>query len=71
MRRRPSPAPRPSNAILVNSEAALLARAEKCRKERGKVPNVIAVDFAATGDVVRAAAVLNGLMKPLPADSLR
>jgi hypothetical protein len=25
---------------------------------------VIAVDFAATGDVVRAAAVLNGLEKP-------
>jgi hypothetical protein len=66
-----SPAPRPSNAILVNTEAALLARAEKCRTERGKVPNVIAVDFAATGDVVRAAAVLNGLMKPLPADSVR
>ncbi|HTG85131.1 MAG TPA: hypothetical protein VL853_09980, partial [Gemmatimonadales bacterium] len=66
-----SPAPRPSNAVIVNAEGALLARAAECRKERGKLPNVIAVDFAATGDIVRAAAVLNGLEKPLPADSLK
>ena len=64
-----SPAPRPSNAVIVNTEAALLARAEACRKERGRLPNVIAVDFAATGDVVRAAAVLNELVEPLAADS--
>lgn len=66
-----TPAPRPSNAVLVNTEAALLARARECQKERGKLPNVIAVDFAATGDVVRAAAVLNGLEQPLAADSAR
>ena len=60
-----TPAPRPSNAKLVNAEAALLERAKECQRVRGKVPNVIAVDFAATGDVVRAAAVLNGLEKPL------
>jgi len=66
-----TPAPRPSNARIVNAEAALLARAAECRKERGKVPNIIAVDFAATGDIVRAAAVLNGLEKPAPADSAR
>jgi len=68
-----TPAPRPSNAVLVNREDVLLARARQCQKERGKFPNVIAVDFAATGDVVRAAAVLNGLEqeKPAPADSAR
>jgi hypothetical protein len=58
------PAPRPSNAELVNAEAALLERARLCQRERGKLPNIIAVDFAATGDVVRAAAVLNGIAAP-------
>ena len=66
-----SPSPKPSNAVIVNAESALVARATECRKERGRVPNVIAVDFAATGDVVRAAAVLNGLEKPLASDSAR
>jgi len=60
-----TPAPRPSNAMLVNAETVLLRRARACERSRGKRPNVIAVDFAATGDVVRAAAVLNGLEKPL------
>jgi hypothetical protein len=59
-----TPAPRPSNAMIVNAEPVLLARARECRRVRGKLPNVIAVDFAATGDVVQAAAVLNGLVPP-------
>jgi len=66
-----TPAPRPSNATLVNAEAVLLRRARECERARGKRPNVIAVDFAATGDVVRAAAVLNGLEKPLPPQPAR
>jgi hypothetical protein len=66
-----TPAPRPSNATLVNAETVLVRRAKECRRVRGKLPNVIAVDFAATGDVVRAAAVLNGLEKPQAADSGR
>jgi len=59
-----TPAPRPSNAVIVNAEPVLLARARECKRVRGKLPNVIAVDFAATGDVVQAAAVLNGLAPP-------
>ena len=59
-----TPAPRPSNAEIVNAEPVLLARAAECKRVRGKVPNVIAVDFAATGDVIQAAAVLNGLAPP-------
>lgn len=59
-----TPAPRPSNAEIVNAEPVLLARARECKRVRGKLPNVIAVDFAATGDVVQAAAVLNGLAPP-------
>jgi hypothetical protein len=66
-----TPTPRPSNAQLVNAEAVLLRRARECRQLRGKSPNVIAVDFAATGDVVRAAAVLNGVEQPLSPDSTR
>ncbi len=55
------PAPKPSNAILVNAHGFLLARARKCQQERGKLPNILAVDFARTGDVVGVAAELNGL----------
>ena len=57
-----TPAPKPSNAKIVNAEAFLVARARECRRVRGRMPTVLAVDFAATGDVVRAAALLNGLV---------
>ncbi len=56
-----TPAPRPSNAAIVNAYDALLARARGCQRERGHLPNVIAVDFYATGDVLRVARTLNGL----------
>jgi hypothetical protein len=62
-----TPSPKPSNAAIVNAEAFLIARARQCEKERGKLPNVIAVDFAGIGDVVNAALVLNGLKEPTPA----
>lgn len=65
-----TPSPKPANAVIVNAEAFLIARARECEKERGKLPSVIAVDFAATGDVVRAALVLNGLMEPTPAPAV-
>jgi len=58
-----TPSPRPSNAEIVNAESVLIERARLCRRQRGKLPNVIAVDFAATGDVMRAAAVLNGVAR--------
>ncbi len=56
-----TPAPRPSNAEIVNTRDFLLDRARKCQAERGKLPNVLAVDFAMTGDVFGAVAELNGL----------
>lgn len=65
---------KPSNAKVVNTEAVLVDRARECRRVRGHLPTVLAVDFAATGDVVRAAEVLNGLAGPAPrtaADSAR
>jgi hypothetical protein len=45
----------------VNAREFLLDRARKCQAERGKLPNILAVDFAMTGDVFGAAAELNGL----------
>ncbi|MGD8898378.1 MAG: hypothetical protein PVJ73_20285, partial [Acidobacteriota bacterium] len=56
-----TPAPRPSNAEVVNTREFLLDRARQCQAERGKLPNILAVDFAMTGDVLGAAAELNGL----------
>ncbi len=56
-----TPNPKPTNAELVNARAFLLDRARRCQQERGRLPNIIAVDFALTGDVVGAAAELNGL----------
>jgi hypothetical protein len=59
-----TPTPRPSNAAIVNAHDFLLARARLCQKERGRLPNILAVDFALTGDVVGVAAELNGLRAP-------
>jgi hypothetical protein len=56
-----TPAPRPTNAGLVNTDSALVSRARECERQRGRRPNVIAVDFAGVGDVVGATAILNGL----------
>jgi len=54
-----TPAPKPSNAKIVNGYDALLARAEECNATRGKWPNLVAVDFYRTGDVMRAVRKLN------------
>jgi hypothetical protein len=56
-----TPTPRPSNAEIVNQKDFLLDRARQCQEERGLLPNILAVDFAMTGDVVAAARELNGL----------
>ncbi len=55
------PAPRPSNAAIVNAYDFLLGRARICQEERGKLPQVLAVDFVMTGDTLDVAAELNGL----------
>jgi hypothetical protein len=58
-----TPAPRPTNAGLVNTDSALVSRARECERQRGRRANVIAVDFAGVGDVVEATAILNGLVE--------
>src|SRR5690606_36545529 len=59
-----SPAPRPSNAAIVNAADVLLDRARRCERERGRLPNVIAVDFYATGDLLEVVDTLNGVDGP-------
>jgi hypothetical protein len=54
-----TPAPKPSNAAVVNAHDALLARARRCEEERGLTPTILAVDFYRTGDVVGVARALN------------
>jgi uncharacterized membrane protein HdeD (DUF308 family) len=54
-----TPAPRPSNAAIVNAYDALLGRARACQAARGKRPTVIAVDFYRTGALFQVARALN------------
>ncbi len=62
-----TPAPRPSNAEIVNAYDALLARARQCMRERNHVPNIISVDFYDTGDLLRVVRTLNGIVEREPA----
>ena len=55
------PVPRPSNAEEVNAYATLLARARACRRLRGHVPNLIAVDFYRRGQLLEVVDALNGV----------
>jgi len=56
-----APAPKPANAQIVNAHDFLLARARACQQERGLLPNLVAVDFYRTGDLLRVVATLNGV----------
>ena len=51
--------PEPTAAAVVNARDFLLDRARRCQRERRRVPNILAVDFYRTGDVVAVAAELN------------
>jgi hypothetical protein len=51
--------PRASFATTVNARDTILEQADRCERIRGRKPNLIAVDFFRTGDVVGAAKVLN------------
>ena len=59
-----APAPKPSNAAIVNAYDFLLQRAQQCRRERGALPNLLAVDFYKTGDVLKVVETLNGIRHP-------
>jgi hypothetical protein len=61
-----SPAPKPSNAADVNDSKALLARIRECKRVRGQLPDLVAVDFYATGDLLKVVNRLNGVSEPAP-----
>jgi hypothetical protein len=46
---RPDGPPDPSEAAQVNSKATLTNRIQQCIQQRGRVPDVVAVDFSAIG----------------------
>ncbi|HEU5301333.1 MAG TPA: hypothetical protein VFW06_03735 [Acidimicrobiia bacterium] len=48
-----------ADASEVNSETVLGARAERCRTERGLLPNLVAIDFWETGDLFDVVTQLN------------
>ncbi|MBK8295315.1 MAG: hypothetical protein IPK93_11325 [Solirubrobacterales bacterium] len=52
-------------AMIVNTRPALVARAKACEARRGKLPNILAVDYFGAGDVVGAARELNGIPEPI------
>ena len=50
-----------ASAIEANALDVLLPRAEQCRAERGHIPNLVAVDHYAVGDVFAVVDALNGV----------
>jgi hypothetical protein len=54
-------APDRADAVTVNAHDAIVDRAEQCQRERGLVPNFVAVNFYSIGDLTDAVATLNGL----------
>ena len=59
-----TPAPKPSNALIVNAYDFLLKRARACQRERKMMPNLIAVDYYHTGDLLRVVDTMNGIKEP-------
>lgn len=53
--------PSPADSAAVNAYPLLLARARQCQRERGRLPNIVAVNFYATGDVIDVVKTLNGV----------
>ncbi len=51
----------PQNAALVNARDVLLPRVEDCQRERGQLPNFVAVDYYNRGDLLGVVDALNGL----------
>jgi hypothetical protein len=54
-----SPLPRASNAAVVNRYDNLLRRARACQAARGRLPNLVAVDFYEQGHVFGVVNALN------------
>jgi hypothetical protein len=57
---RPDGPPDPVAASKVNSEKVLTDRVQKCITDRGQLPNAVAVDFTAVGDLYKTVRRFNG-----------
>jgi hypothetical protein len=57
----PPSAPDPDVSAGVNATKVLVGRAKACKKARGKLPNIVAVDMFQSGNVVAAVKQLNAL----------
>lgn len=53
--------PEQTSAAIDNTQAAIVGRARACEQRRGKLPNLLAVDFYGIGDASGAARELNGV----------
>jgi hypothetical protein len=53
------PAPRPSDAALVNSHDFLMRRVRACMRQRHLRPTLLAVDYYRTGDLFEVVDELN------------
>ena len=49
----------PTAAAAANAEDVIAERFDECREQRGQMPNMIAVDFFSTGDLIETVAELN------------
>ena len=63
-----TPAPRTTNAALVNARQFLLGRVQRCERERGRRVSILAVDFYDKGQLLEVVGELNGAVRIL-ADS--
>jgi hypothetical protein len=56
-------APDRADAVIVNRRDAIVDRALACERERGQLPNYVAVNFANIGDLIGAVDTLNGVAR--------
>jgi hypothetical protein len=54
-------APDRADAVNVNRRDAIVDRALECERERGQMPNYVAVNFSSIGDLIGAVDTLNGV----------
>jgi hypothetical protein len=57
----PPYAPTPAGSARVNATSVLVGRARACRRGRGRLPNLLAVDMVTSGGLLRAVHRLNTL----------
>jgi hypothetical protein len=57
----PPPEPDLAASARVNKASVLLGRARACKRVRGRLPSIVAVDQVTAGGLLKAVRELNGL----------